>query len=279
MHTKEINSKSIITKSNLPDTDYVVNPYIGCQFGCHYCYASFMGRFVGENISNWGNYVYLKINSIELFKSDLKKIMKRNPNSKILLSSVTDPYHGIESKYKLTRGILAVLVESRYPGLVSILTKSPSVLRDIDYLAKLNNVEVGMTITTTNDQLSKLLENNAPPVSLRIKALKKLKEAQIPTYAFIGPLLPHFRYYPEQLDFLFREIHLANVESVFVEHINMSNYIRASLMPKLSSLPDIHIEMYRKANTDEHKIALDDIVKSLLKKYQLKLRLNQVISH
>ena len=44
MKVAEIEAKSIPVQSKLPDTEYVVNPYTGCAFGCHYCYASLAGR-------------------------------------------------------------------------------------------------------------------------------------------------------------------------------------------------------------------------------------------
>jgi DNA repair photolyase len=60
MKVTEVLAKSLITKSKLPDTDYVVNPYTGCAFACMYCYACFMGRFIGEENTPWGEYVYVK---------------------------------------------------------------------------------------------------------------------------------------------------------------------------------------------------------------------------
>jgi len=60
LQIKEIISKSILTPSKLPDCDYVVNPYTGCAFGCTYCYASFMGRYVGLDVNDWGVYVFVK---------------------------------------------------------------------------------------------------------------------------------------------------------------------------------------------------------------------------
>jgi len=51
---KEIQAKSIIGTTKVPSADYVINPYTGCQFGCMYCFASFMGRFVGEKNEDWG---------------------------------------------------------------------------------------------------------------------------------------------------------------------------------------------------------------------------------
>lgn len=123
MRTKEIEAKSILTKSKLPDADYVVNPYIGCPFACLYCYASFMGKFVGESIESWGDYLYVKSNAVQLFAQEFPKLQRNKSNPSILLSSVTDPYNGLELKYPLTRGILEIISQSHYKGQVGILTK------------------------------------------------------------------------------------------------------------------------------------------------------------
>lgn len=162
MNIQEIKAKSVVVKSKLPDTDYVVNPYTGCEFGCLYCYASFMGRFVNEPIDNWGNYVYVKVNAVSVFENELRRWSPERRMASLLLSSVTDPYHGVESTYRLTRGILEILARETYPGVVSILTKSPLVLRDVDVLRRIPHLEVGMTVTTTDDQLSRFLEVRAP---------------------------------------------------------------------------------------------------------------------
>ena len=108
----ETEAKSIIVPSKLPDTDFVINPYTGCAFGCSYCYASFMGRSVGETVGSWGDYVYVKTNAVELAAREVGAMREAKRNSKLLLSSVTDLYQGIESKYRLTRGILQVLVDA-----------------------------------------------------------------------------------------------------------------------------------------------------------------------
>jgi len=277
---QEIAAKSVLIPSKLPDADYVVNPYTGCEFGCVYCYASFMGRFVKEPITNWGNYVYVKTNAVTVFEDDLKRLsLQKRSSSTILLSSVTDPYHGAETKYCLTRGILEILVNESYPGLISILTKSPLVLRDLDLLKKLPRVEVGMTVTTTDDKLSRFLELRAPSASRRLKTLKQLHTEGLNTYAFIGPLLPHFRYQPELLDELFAHLAETQVDSIFVEHINMKGYIRERLMPALQDEPSEVQSIYRGADTTEHRRALDSIVSQLIEKYGFKLRLGEVLYH
>jgi len=276
MKIREITAKQIIVKSRLPDADYVVNPYTGCEFGCLYCYASFMGRFVNETVDNWGKYVYVKTNAVRLFDKEIGSLPTKNAS--IFLSSVTDPYQGVESKYKLTRGILEIIAKKRYNQPVEILTKSSMVLRDIDVLKQIPDITVGMTVTTTDDELSRLIEVRATSSSMRINTLKKLNEEGIHTYAFVGPLLPHFRYKPELLDKLFASLVEAGIREVYVEHINLSNYIRERLFESLNGHPDLQ-EIYKDAATESHRNALDKIVKEQLNRHGLKLKLNDLIYH
>lgn len=279
MELQQLEAKSMLVKSKLPDADYVVNPYVGCQFACQYCYASFMGRFVNEPFQNWGNYLYVKSNAVAVFEQDLRRLRAADKAPSILMSSVTDPYQGAERKCRLTRGILKVLVREPYPGLVGILTKSPMVERDIDLLTQLPQAEIGMTVTTTDDAISRFLEVHAPLASRRLKTLACLNAAGLDTYAFVGPLLPHFRYQPEQLDVLFAGLVEAGVRSVYVEHMNLRQYIRERLWTLLETQPPEVQEVYRGAVTREHRRALDEIVAQLLKKHGLTLRLSEVLYH
>ena len=118
----------------------------------------------------------------------LRRQIRKAPKGNIMISSVTDPYQPMEGQYELTRQCLEILAP--HPFSLSILTKSPLVLRDMDLLKKFEDHEVGLTITTDDEEIRKIFEPNAPPVEARIQALKRLHENGIHTYAFIGPLLP-----------------------------------------------------------------------------------------
>lgn len=182
MKIREIRANSIITKSNLPDSDYVINPYVGCTHSCTYCYARFMKRFTGHS-EKWGSFVDVKINAPDLVPQSTKF-----KDKSIFLSSVTDPYLPLEKKYQITRRVLENLIALQ-PN-IGILTKSELVTRDIDILRQFKNCEVGLTITALNDEIRKEIEPFASPVQKRIDALKQLKKAGLKTYIFIGPILP-----------------------------------------------------------------------------------------
>lgn len=276
---KEILAKSMLVESNLPDTDCVVNAYTGCEFACAYCYASFMGRFVGEPVGAWGEYVYVKTNAVEVLCAELAKLPAHKQNRTVFLSSVTDPYQGLEAKYKLTRGILEAFADANYAGQIGILTKSGMVKRDIDVLRRLKNVDVGMTVTTTDDALGRWLEVKAPRASVRLDALKALADAGLKTYAFVGPLLPHYRYRPELLEGLFEALHAAGVREIYAEHLNMKPYIMERLMPALRDEPPEVRRVYEEAKGEAHRAALDDMVLGLVAKYGMHLRLGEVIFH
>ena len=279
MKLVETTAKSIITPSKLPDADYVVNPYTGCSFACSYCYASFMGRFVGEAIEAWGSYVYVKTNAVDLFRKEIARFPEEKRQSSILLSSVTDAWQGPEKKYRLARGILECLVEERYPGPVSILTKSPLVLDDLELISYLPTPDVGVTVTSTDDAISRVFEAHAPLASDRLKILQEFNRAGVPTYAFVGPLFPHFRFRPEKLDELFARIADTGTQDVYVELLNLSKYIRKRLDTVMEETAPELIASYASADEKEHRRVLENMVREMVEKHHLRMRLDNVIDH
>ncbi len=180
MIIREIEARSILSKSKI--YDYVINPYTGCQHACSYCYARFMKRYTGHK-EPWGEFVDVKINAPDLLKLEIKKRKGR-----VWVSGVCDPYQPLEAKYELTRQCLEILIQNYWP--VTIQTKSPLVLRDIELLKGASDIEVGFTVTTADEEIRRLFERGTPSIRGRIKALDDLHRAGVRTYAMIAPILP-----------------------------------------------------------------------------------------
>jgi DNA repair photolyase len=183
MKIKEIKTKSIIVKSNLPDADFVTNPYIGCMHGCKYCYARFMKRFTGHT-EPWGSFIDIKINAPDLIPESTNKYREKS----IIIGSVTDAYQPIERKYKITRKILERLIPLQ-PNL-NLITKSDLVVRDIDLFKQFKNCMVALSFSITDEKLRKQVELLSSPAKQKINALKELHKAKIPTALFISPIFP-----------------------------------------------------------------------------------------
>lgn len=181
MKLREIHSKTILSVSKI--YDYVINPYVGCQHACTYCYARFMKKFSGHS-EPWGEFVDVKINAPDLLQVEIK----RKREGTVWVSGVCDPYQPLEEKYMLTRRCLEILTQNSWP--VVIQTRSPLVLRDMDILKKAVNMEVGFSITTADDSIRELFEPHAPSITDRLRALEELHNSGIRTYAMIAPLLP-----------------------------------------------------------------------------------------
>ncbi len=181
MIIKEIQSKSILSISKI--YPYVINPYTGCQHNCSYCYAHFLKRFTGHKEA-WGQFVDVKVNAPDLLGREITKKKK----DRVWISGVCDPYQPLEGKYKLTRQCLEILAENDWP--VTVQTRSPLVLRDMDILTIHKDLEVGLSITTADDGIRKLFEPNAPPIKERVRVLNELHQAGIRTFVMIAPILP-----------------------------------------------------------------------------------------
>lgn len=105
-----------------------------------------------------------------------------------MLSSVCDPYQPAEHRYRLTRRCIEALRE--YGWRVSILTRSPLVMRDIDLLKTCIEGSVGFSIPTDDDEVRKIVEPMSPPIAARIQALRQVHAAGIRTWVFIAPMVP-----------------------------------------------------------------------------------------
>ena len=181
MIVKEVYAKTILSKSKV--SDYTINPYVGCEHGCTYCYARFMKRFTGHK-EEWGRFVDVKTNAASLLQREIRK--KRS--GRVWISGVCDPYQPIEKKHELTRRCLEILSKHGWP--VTIQIKSPLVKRDLELLRTFNDIEVGLTITTADENIREIFEPNSPAIEERIEILEKLHSAGLKTYAMIAPLLP-----------------------------------------------------------------------------------------
>lgn len=145
-------------RSGIQDVDYSINPYLGCEHACLYCYARFMARR-GHFGEEWGSFVDVKVNALEC----LEKEPPKKHRGVVLLSSVTDPYQPVETKRQLTRRILERLLEYDFP--VNIQTKSKLILKDLDIIQRFSDIEAGFTITSFDDTVRMVFEPQALPRS------------------------------------------------------------------------------------------------------------------
>lgn len=142
-----------------------------------------MKRFSGHK-ETWGNFVDAKINASDLLKNEIKK--KRNGT--VWISGVCDPYQPLEAKYKLSRKCLEILIQNKWPVIVQ--TRSPLVLRDLEILKEAEDIEVGLSITSANDEIREIFEPHAPPIAERLRTIDALHQNGIKTYVMIAPILP-----------------------------------------------------------------------------------------
>ena len=213
MKTREIFSRTILTKTGIPSFDYCINPYVGCGHGCRYCYASFMKRFTGHR-EPWGEFVDVKVNAPKV----LRRQLKRAKPGTVLLSSVTDPYQPLEKTYRLTRGCLEALLEHDFS--VDLLTRSSLCLRDLDLIRQFKKIDVGFSLGTQDERIKVLFEPRSPSLKSRVEALRALHRAGVKTYAFIGPMLPlDPKALVAQLD--------GAIDEVLIDRMNYANKVKA----------------------------------------------------
>lgn len=155
----------------------------------------------------------VKINAPELLEKQLSRRAKREEYGIIALASATEPYMGIEEKTKLTRKLLGIILNHRFP--VNIGTKSPLVLRDLDILKEIDakailpedlkpklkhGTTISFSFSTLEEKLAKIFEPGAPPPKERLETMKKCKEQGFLAGANYIPVLPFLSDSDAQLD-------------------------------------------------------------------------------
>jgi DNA repair photolyase len=185
-------SRTAIARNTSPDIgfDRSINPYRGCEHGCIYCFARPTHAYLGYSPG-------LDFETKLLFKPEVATLLEkelRRPSYRpkpITLGSNTDPYQPVERRLKLTRQVLEVLLRFRHP--VSIVTKSSSIIRDLDILGELAShrlVHVFLSVTTLDPALARVMEPRASAPALRLRAVSALKEAGVPVGVLAAPMIP-----------------------------------------------------------------------------------------
>jgi len=188
----EERARSIISTNSSPDVPFnrSINPYAGCEHGCIYCFArpSHGYRGLGPGL-DFETRIIAKVNAPELLVQALERPGYR-PET-LALGANTDPYQPVETHLRITRRVLEVLADCRHPAV--IITKSASILRDLDLLAELARfraVRVCLSVTTLDARLARQLEPRASTPARRLEALRQLSEAGIPTTVLASPMIP-----------------------------------------------------------------------------------------
>ena len=253
MTVKEIKVNDYLTKSSLPASDYVINPYVGCSHGCKYCYASFMKRFTGHT-EDWGTFIDVKRCDKKI---NLNKISKKS----VFLSSVTDCYNQLEEKYKLTRHILEQIVDS--DCYLSISTKSKLILRDIDLLKQIKNLSVSMSINTLDENFRNDMDN-ASTIEERLNTLRELHDNGIYTVLFMSPIFPYITEWKEII-----EKSKNYVDEYWFENLNLrgqyKTYIMNYIRNKYPKYYDSYVDIYIK-NKKEYWISLSNNINNYCQK-------------
>lgn len=221
---RHIDTKSVISKTDLPVCDYAANPYVGCTHACRYCYASFMKRFTGHS-EPWGTFL------------DVKhwpgiRDPSRYAGAEIFIGSVTDPYNPQEAEFGRTRELLEQLRGSG--AKLSIATKSDLVLRDLDLIREFPDARVSWSINTLDESFREDMDS-AAPIERRLEAMRRFHDAGVRTTCFISPIFPGIT---DPMEIILRALDRCNL--VWLENLNLRGSFKADIMGYISERhPDL----------------------------------------
>jgi DNA repair photolyase len=205
-----------------------INPYIGCAFGCTYCYARYAHGYAFERavaanpdheqiatdaaeLPPWLSFerrILVKENAAVVLRKTLRNGSARHAalieGESITIGTATDPYQPAERRFRITRQLLEVIAD--HPGLrIHIITKSPLITRDVDVIKRImrhSTLHVHISLITVDRELARRIEPRAPTPEARLRAVRRLREAGIAVSVNVMPILPGITDAPHQLESL-----------------------------------------------------------------------------
>jgi DNA repair photolyase len=256
-----------------------INPYVGCAFGCAYCYARYAHRYVMERGASaetldaglrrdademppWLAFerrVFVKENAAAVLRKTLRHGSDRHlalvRGETMVIGTATDPYQPAERRFRITRSILEVLAE--HPGLsVVIITKSPLITRDIDVLSRLmrhSQLSVHISLITIDRELARRLEPRAPTPEARVRGVARLREAGIEVGINVMPVLPGITDNPAALEQLVRRVAGAGASYVNACALRLQSAARQRYLPFIAEEFPHLAERYRATYAHSHE--------------------------
>jgi DNA repair photolyase len=223
-----------------------VNPYIGCEFGCTYCYARDTHRYAVERRGGgdagkslprpdpFETDILVKVNAAALLPRTLEP--GKVGSTPIVIGTATDPYQPAERRYRITRGLLESLLPFR--GLhLGIITKSPLITRDTDLLVQLaerHTVSIHISLAALDGRLVRRLEARSPAPHARLRALARLARAGLDVGLLAAPIIPGITDGRDQLAALFRAAKEAGARRVSGEALRLGPAARRHFLPLLA---------------------------------------------
>src|SRR6266567_3582015 len=270
-----LSPKSLLNSPQQTGVDFwSLNPYVGCEFGCTYCYARYAHRYVVERAHDAGKLsddefrefrgpqgweaferrIFVKERTLGALESDLQRYFRSAARSHaqpapIVIGTATDPYQPAERHFRITRRILERLACCEGLNL-GIITKSPLIARDLDVLRDIqarNDLEVYVSLITVDVPLIRKIEARSPMPAVRLRALKRLTDGRINAGLIVAPVLPGITDDLPQLEALFRAAREAGARFVHAGPLRLYPAVRDRFLPVLETHFPGLADRYRRA--------------------------------
>jgi DNA repair photolyase len=265
-------ARSVLNRPEATGMGYwSINPYVGCAFGCAYCYARFTHRYVtdrtplpgAEPLPNWLAFerqIVVKRNAPDVLRETLRHGGPRHcgliEGEALVIGTATDPYQPAERRFRITRGILEVLAEHARMRIV-IYTKSPLVTRDVDVLqriARQSRLTVHISLITVDRELARRIEPRAPTPEARLRGAARLVAAGIDVGINVAPVLPGITDSRAGLEALLGRIAGAGVRRIFADTLRLRSDARQRYLPFIAAEFPRLAARYRAAYAEGYQV-------------------------